>query len=88
MNTQEKNHTTIASGLRAGRTVSEIVNLHNLSKSTVKRVKRWYEAFLAGGGVPEDFETMRKDHKRRSDTLDDAIVAESRSSSTRTLAGR
>jgi hypothetical protein len=76
MNAQEKNRVTIATGLCAGRMVSEIVNFHNLSKSTVKSVKRRYEDFIAGGGLPEDFETTRKDHKRRSDTLDDAIVAD------------
>jgi hypothetical protein len=87
MNAQEKNRATIASGLRVGRTVSEIVNFHNLSKSTVKRVKCRFDAFIAGGGLPEDFETKRKYHKRRSDTLDDTIIPTSRSSSTRTLAG-
>jgi hypothetical protein len=76
MNAQEKIRATIASGLHAGRTVSEIVKFHNLSKSTVKRVKRRYNAFIAGGGLLEDFEMTRKDHKRQSDTLDDAIVAD------------
>jgi hypothetical protein len=33
-------------------------------------------AFIAGGGLLEDFETNRKEHKRMSDTLDDAIVAD------------
>ena len=47
-----------------------------MSNSTVKRVKRRYDAFIAGGGLPEYFKTNRKDHKRRSDTLDDTIVAD------------
>jgi len=47
-----------------------------LSKSTAKHIKRRYDAFIAGGGLPEDFKTNRKDHKRRSDTLDNAIVAD------------
>jgi hypothetical protein len=54
----------------------EIVNFHCLSKSTVKHVKRQYNAFIAGGGLPEDFETTRKDHKRRSNTLDVSITAD------------
>jgi hypothetical protein len=76
MNAQKKNRATIASGFHAGRMVSEIVNFHNLNKSTVKHVKCRYDAFIAGGGLPEDFEMTRKDHKRRSDTLDDAIIAD------------
>jgi len=42
----------------------------------MQRVKRRYDAFIAGGGLLEDFETERKEHKKRSDTLDDAIMAD------------
>jgi len=42
----------------------------------VQRIKRRYDAFIAGGGLLEDFETNRKEHKRRSDTLDDATAAD------------
>jgi hypothetical protein len=81
MNVQEKIQAT-ASGLRAGRTVAEIVKFNNLSKSTVKRVKCHYDPFIAGGGLPEDFETTRKVHKRRTTPW-----TTPRSSSTRILAG-
>jgi hypothetical protein len=73
MNAQEKVRVTIASGLRMA--VVEIVKFHNLSKSIVKRVKRRYGAFIPGRGLPEDFEMNRKEYPRRSDTLDDAIMA-------------
>jgi hypothetical protein len=56
MKTQEKVHATIASGLGAGRTLTQIIQLHNLSKSTMKRVKRHYDNYIARGGLPEDFE--------------------------------
>ncbi len=76
MNAQERVRGTIASGLCTGRTVAEIVKFNNFGKSTVKRVKCCYDAFITGTGLPEDFETNRRVHKRRSDTLDDAIVAD------------
>jgi hypothetical protein len=76
MNGQVKIRASIASGLRVGRTVAEIVKFNNLSKSTLKRVKCNYDAFIAGGGLPEDLETTRKEHKKRSNTLDDAIIAD------------
>jgi hypothetical protein len=41
----------------------------------MKRVKRQYDAFIAGGGLLDGFEMTRKDHNRWSDTLDDAIIA-------------
>jgi hypothetical protein len=75
MNGEEAVRATILSGLRAGRTVSEIVSFNNVSKSTVKRLKRCYDKFIAGGGLPEDFSSERKGHRRRSDALDDNTVA-------------
>jgi hypothetical protein len=40
----------------------------------VKGIKCHFDAFIAGGGLLEDFETNRKEHKRRSDTLDDTVM--------------
>ncbi len=34
-----------------------------------------YGEFIAGGGLPEDFSSERKDHRRRSNALDDDTVA-------------
>jgi hypothetical protein len=74
MSTEEKIRATIITGLRAGRTVSEIVRFNNLKKSTVRNVKRRYDDFIAGGGLPEEFSSDRKVHRRTSDTLDASIV--------------
>jgi DNA-binding Lrp family transcriptional regulator len=41
----------------------------------VHAVKKRYDAFIAAGGLPEDFSSARKSHKRRSEALDDDIVA-------------
>jgi hypothetical protein len=75
MNTEEGVKATIISGLCRGRTVSEIVAFNNASKSIVKRLKKRYDDFITGGGLPEDFSSERKDHRRRSDALDDDTVA-------------
>jgi hypothetical protein len=40
----------------------------------VKGVKCRYDAFIAGRGLLEDFEANSKEHKRRSDTLDDTVM--------------
>ncbi len=66
---------TIISDLLRGRTVSEIVAFNNASKSIVKRLKKRYNNFITGGGLPEDISSERKDHSRRSDALDDDTVA-------------
>ncbi len=66
----------LASGLHAGRTDAENVKFNNLSKSTVKHVKSHYDAFITGGDLTEDFKMNRKEHKRRSNTLDAAIIAD------------
>ncbi len=75
MNAQ-KIRTSIASGLHAGRTVAEIVKFNNLSKSTIKRVKSQYDAFITGGDLTEDFKMNREEQKRRSNTLDAATIAD------------
>ncbi len=58
-----------------GRTGSEIVAFNNASKSIVKRLKKRYDDFITGGGLPEYFSSERKDHRRRSDALDNDTVA-------------
>jgi hypothetical protein len=73
MSMEEKIRVTIITRLRAGRTVSEIVRFNK--KSTVHDVKQRCDDFIAGGGLPEDFSSHRKVHRRRSDTLDASIVA-------------
>jgi hypothetical protein len=65
---------TIVTGLRAARSVPEIVKFNNLKKSTVRDVKRCYDAFIAAGGLPEDFCSNRKIHKKRSDSPKGDIV--------------
>ncbi len=42
----------------------------------MKNVKQHHNAFITVEGLPEDFETKRKERKRISDTLYDAIVAD------------
>ncbi len=75
MNSEEKVHVIIIPGLRAGRSVKEIVKCHNLKRTTVWDVKRCYDTFIAAGGLPEDFSSERKTHSRRSDAMDISIVA-------------
>jgi transposase len=48
MNAEEAVRATIISGLQSGRTVSEIIEFNNVSKSTVKRLKKHYDKFIAG----------------------------------------
>ncbi len=45
--------------------------------SKVKLLKKRCDKFIAvaGRGLPEDFSSERKDHRRRSDALDDDTVA-------------
>ncbi len=66
---------TVITGLRAGRSVAEIVKFNNLKRSTVRDVKQRYAAHIAAGGRPEDFSSKRKEHRKRSDCLDGRIVA-------------
>jgi hypothetical protein len=74
MSTEEKICATIVSGLRAGRSVPEIVKFNNLKKSTVCDVKRGYDDFIAARGLLEDFSSDRKTHKKRSNFLGVDIV--------------
>ncbi len=75
MNSEEKVRATIISGLHAGRSVKEIVKFPNLKRTTVWDLKSRYDAFVAAGGLPEDFSSQRKAHSRRSDATDANIVA-------------
>jgi transposase-like protein len=70
MNKQEATRAAIVSG----RTVSEIVHFHNLKKSTVQNIKKRYSAHIAAGGLPDEFGSDRKKHKRRSDALGNDFV--------------
>jgi hypothetical protein len=45
MQQQEKNRAIIISGLRAGRTVQEIIEFHNIKRSTVFSVKKKFDEF-------------------------------------------
>jgi hypothetical protein len=76
MNAQKKVQATSASNLYARRIVAEIMHFNNLSKSTVKHVKHCYDAFIAGGGPLDYFETDRKERRRRGNTQDNAVVAD------------
>jgi transcription initiation factor TFIIIB Brf1 subunit/transcription initiation factor TFIIB len=73
MSTEEKIRETIVTGLRAGRSVPEIVKFNNLKKSTVRDVKRRYDAFIAARRL--QLQSDRKIHKKRSDSLGVDIVA-------------
>ncbi len=75
MSTEEKVCVTIVTGLCAGRSVPEIVKFHKLKKSTLRDVKRCYDAFIAAEGLPEDFSSDRKIHKKRSNSPGGDIVA-------------
>jgi hypothetical protein len=73
MNVEEVVWATIISGLHVGRTVSEIVYV--ASHSTAKCFKQRYAKFISGNGLPENFSSERKDHRRRSNTLDNNTLA-------------
>lgn len=64
----------IVSGIRAHRTNAEIAEFHNIPISTVKKITKLYNDFLASGGKDEDFDIQRKVHKRRSDTKREDMV--------------
>jgi hypothetical protein len=51
------------------------VKFNNVSKNTVKHIKKLYDEFIACGRLPENFSSERKGNRRRSDALDDDIVA-------------
>ncbi len=79
MQQQERNRAVIACGLRAGRTVKEIVEFNKIKKSTVYSVKKLYDEFIAAGGSPDEFDVPRKIHKRRSDAKGPVLVEDIRS---------
>ncbi len=55
MNQQEATRAVMVCGLRAGRTMKEIMSYRygNISKSTVYDVERKFEKFFASGGSAE-----------------------------------
>jgi hypothetical protein len=63
MNAEERIRTTIIGGLRAGRSVCEIVRFNNFKKSTILDVKNCYDEFISAGGKPDDFSSERKQHR-------------------------
>ncbi len=74
MNEEERRRATIVNGLRAGRTVKDIVKFHNFKRTTVFDIKKKFDAFIAAGGRAEDFTGKRKKHKRRSDAMGDDVT--------------
>jgi hypothetical protein len=60
MDKEEKTRAIVISGLCAGRTAKEIIQFHNIKKSMVYDIKKKFEAHVAAGGAPDDFETSRK----------------------------
>lgn len=64
----------IVSGIRAGRTNSEIAGFNSIPISTVKKISKLYNDFLASGGMEEDFDIQRKAHRRRSDNMREDMV--------------
>jgi hypothetical protein len=59
----------IVSGIRAGRTNSQIAAFNSIPISTVKKISKLYHDFLASGEKDEDFDIKRKAHRPRSDTM-------------------
>jgi hypothetical protein len=55
MQQQEKNRAIIISGLRAGWSAWEIIDFHNIKRSTVFSLKKKFDEFVASGGLPDDF---------------------------------
>lgn len=64
----------IVSGIRAGITNSEIAGFNSIPISTVKKISKLYNDFLASGGMEEDFDIQRKAHRRRSDNMREDMV--------------
>ena len=65
---RECKRSTTINGLRAGRTVSEIVKFHKFKKMTVYWAKKSFDAHIAAGGLSKELTGKRKHHKRNSDT--------------------
>ena len=64
----------IVSGIHAGRTNSEIAGFNSIPISTVKKISKLYNDFLASEGMEEDFDIQRKAHRRRSDNMREDMV--------------
>jgi hypothetical protein len=60
MNQQGSTRAVIVCGLRAGRTMKEIMSYGNINKSIVYNVKRKFEKFIASGGSADFVLTGRK----------------------------
>ena len=58
----------IVSGIRAGRTNSEIAGFNSIPISTVMEDHQTVNDFVVSGGKDEDFDIQWKVHKRRSET--------------------
>ena len=64
----------IVSGIHAGMTNSEIAGFNSTPISTVKKISKLYNDFLASGGMEEDFNIKRKAHRRHSDNMREDMV--------------
>ncbi len=68
----------IASGLRVGCTVKEIIKFNQIKKSTVYAIKKKFDEFIAAGGVSEEFDFPKKTHRRQSDAKGPILVRQIR----------
>ncbi len=74
MQQQEKIQAVIASGLRAGRPIKEIIEFNRIKKSTIYAIKKKFDKFIAAGGIPEEFDFLKKVHRRWSDAKGPILV--------------
>ncbi len=63
---QQENRAIIISRLCDGRSAQEIIEFHNIKRSTVFSIKMKFDEFIASGGLLDDFNIPRKAHWRRS----------------------
>jgi hypothetical protein len=75
MDKEEKTRAIVVSGFCARRTAKEIIQFHDIKKSTVNDIKKKWDTHIAAGGSSDDFEMRRKIHKRRSNSKG-AVLAE------------
>ena len=87
MKQEEGTRVVIVCGLRAGRTVEEIMSYGNIKKSTVYDVKKKFDEFIASGGSADQFLTAMKVHKDAAATRGPPWLPTWRSSSPGTPAG-
>ena len=69
------NRGEIVSGVQAGRNNKEISEFNNIPMSMMKKHKKDYMDFIDAGNSPEDYDIMRKPHKRHSNAHNHKIVA-------------